>query len=82
MWTSAFWKGVIERAVKTFAQALLGVFLADGFNVLDVEGWKGVLVAAAMAVVVSVLTSLVSNVLPSGPEGSASLVHDRAEDEG
>lgn len=81
MYTKAFWKGVLERAVKTFGQALVAVMVADGFNVLDAEGWKGFLVTAATAVLFSVVTSLASEVVPVGPEGSASMVHDRAEDE-
>lgn len=81
MFTKAFWKGAVERMIRAAAATLSGVLLADGFNVADVEGWKGALVAAGVAAGTSLLMSLVAGTLPAGPEGSPSLVHDRAEDE-
>lgn len=66
VWTALFWKQVAERAVKTFAQSILALFAADEvFSILDVDLNKTFGVAA-LALVASVLTSLVSaNV---GPE--------------
>lgn len=72
MLTKAFWIGAADRAVKSFAQALLLLWGADaGFNVLDVN----VPVAfglAGGAAVLSLLTSIVS--APAGDRGSTSLL--------
>ena len=55
--TSAFWKGAVERAVKTFAQALLGVLMGGATGILDVD-WLAALSVAGLATVVSLLTSI------------------------
>ena len=66
MWTALFWRQVAERAVKTFAQAILALFAADKvFSILDVDLKKTVGVAL-LALVLSALTSLVS--APIGPD--------------
>lgn len=57
MWTGAFWKAAFERAVKTFAQALLAVMTADGFGLLDAD-WPARLGAAGMAAILSLLSSI------------------------
>ena len=51
-----FWTGVLERAVKTFAQALLAV-LTTGTVVWDLD-WVQALGIAGTAVLISVLTSV------------------------
>ena len=51
-----FWLGVGERAVKTFAQALLAV-LTTGTVVWDLD-WVQALGIAGTAVLISVLTSV------------------------
>jgi hypothetical protein len=72
MWTTAFWTGVFDRAVKSFAQALLLLWGADaGFNVLHVNALAAIGVAAGAAVL-SVLTSIVSN--PIGTAGTTSML--------
>ena len=53
-----FWVAAGERAVKTFAQALVAVFAA-GVTILDVD-WQQTLAIAATAAVVSLLTSVAS----------------------
>ena len=53
-----FWIAAGERAVKTFAQALVAVFAA-GVTILDVD-WQQTVAIAATAAVVSVLTSVAS----------------------
>lgn len=73
MWTAGFWRGAVERAVKTAAQAGLAFFVVGETGIADVD-WATVGGVAAVAAVASVLTSLVS--APFGPEGTPSLVYD------
>jgi hypothetical protein len=75
MFTSRFWKGAAERAIKTFAQAALALLTGDGLGVLDVD-WGTVASVGGLAAVASILTSVVS--LGIGPENSASLVETEA----
>lgn len=67
--TRDFWLDAAERAIKTFAQTLLAYFGADAFDVLQAN-WGNALPIAAGAVVLSVLTSLLS--LKLGKSGTAS----------
>ena len=53
-----FWVAAGERAVKTFAQSLVALFVA-GVTVLTID-WQQALAVAATAAVVSVLTSVAS----------------------
>lgn len=55
--TPAFWRGASERAIKTFCQSLLAVLATGAVGVLDVD-WVGALSAAALATLVSLLTSV------------------------
>lgn len=72
MWTTAFWTGTLDRAVKSFAQALILLWGADaGFSVLSVD-WRSALGVGAGAAVLSMLTSLVSNRV--GSPGTTSLL--------
>lgn len=61
MFTKTFWLDATERAAKTFAQALLSVFIVSGVTVLNAD-WLTALATAGTAVLVSVLTSIVSAV--------------------
>lgn len=67
-----FWIAAGERAVKTFAQALVAVFAA-GVTILDVD-WQQTVAIAATAAVVSLLTSIASVRL--GPFEGPSLVDE------
>ena len=69
-----FWEDTAERAIKTFAQALLGVFVA-GVTIMSVD-WVDALAIGSTATLVSVLTSIAS-AGARNPE-SASLVAPRA----
>ena len=76
MFTIIFWKAAAERAIKTAAQALLLFVGADQFDWLAFD-WSRAAAVVLGAVVVSVLTSIVS--APFGPEGSPSLVVDTTD---
>jgi hypothetical protein len=65
VFTKAFWKAALERAVKTFAQtlvALLGVTSVDARTVdLLRSDWRVDLAVAGIAALLSVCFSVVSN---------------------
>ena len=71
MWTRAFWASAGERAVKTFAQALVPILAADGASLLSID-WPTSLGLAATAAVLSVLTSIASAGI--GDPGTPALV--------
>jgi hypothetical protein len=74
MYSREFWLGLIERAAKSTAQCLIGLWLGDtAFDLIQVD-WRHALGLAAGAAVLSVLTSIVS--APVGVRGSPSLVDD------
>ena len=70
--TVRFLRELGERALKTFAQALLAVLGAGAFDLVSVP-WKGALAAAGFAALLSVLSSVAS--APFGAEDTPSLVH-------
>lgn len=72
MFTRHFWVDAAERAVKTFAQALVAV-LVVGTPIYEIA-WVEGLGIAATATVASLLTSLASSA--SGKGSGASLVKD------
>lgn len=56
MWTKIFWMDALDRAIRTFAQALLAtVTVGDAIYHVD---WQAGLGIAATAAVASVLTSI------------------------
>lgn len=68
----AFWIAVAERAVKTFAEALVALFVA-GITILNID-WVQALSVAGTAALVSVLTSIAS--VPVGKFDGPSLVDE------
>lgn len=72
-----FWIATLERAVKTFAQSSVGVLTAEAVGLFDAD-WVGVVSAAGMATVISVLTSIGSGGIGSD---SPSLVGEELERE-
>ena len=75
IWTIAFWKGAGERAFKTFAQSLVAIIGVGTLGLLDVD-WPAALSVAALAAVVSLLTSVGNANFTAGPEAG-----DRFRDE-
>ena len=71
MWTMDFWKDAAERAIKTFAQAMVAGLSAGAVGILDVP-WVDVLSVSALVAALSVLTSIAS--APFSSKGTASLV--------
>jgi hypothetical protein len=57
IWTRAFWKGAVERSIKTVAQSLAAVIVVNTTGLADID-WLGVLSIAGAAGLASVLTSI------------------------
>ena len=58
MFKTLFWKDVLERAVKTFAQTLAALLVAGpAASIISID-WSESLGVAALAAIVSVLTSV------------------------
>lgn len=69
---ASYWTGVLDRAVKSFAQQLVLLWGADqGLDILAVD-WRSALGLAGGAAVLSVLTSLAS--APVGDKGSTAFL--------
>ena len=66
MWTVAFWKASAERAIKTFAQASAAFLVANATGILDID-WVNAASVAGLATLLSVLTSIGSDVLTAAP---------------
>jgi len=75
-----FWYGAAERAIRSFAWAMMAALLVPnvdaslGFDVLNV-GWADAASLAVGASALSLLGSIAAG--PIGPEGSPSLVDDK-----
>lgn len=65
MFTVAFAKAAIERAVKTFAQTLVALWGAGAFDVLHVD-WSQALGVAGGAALLSVLSSVATGAVTDG----------------
>lgn len=54
-----FWEEIAERAIKTFAEAMLSVVTINGVSVGFAEvDWLSALSVSGVAVVISILTNL------------------------
>ncbi len=69
--TMLFFKSLLERALKTFAQTLAAILGAGATDLLSV-GWIQALSVAGLAALLSVLTSIGS--APLGDPATPSLV--------
>jgi len=68
MFTKKFLLALLERAVKTWAQAAAGVLLASEVVGVMQTNWLGVLSAATMAAITSILLNIgVGAVTDGGP---------------
>jgi hypothetical protein len=78
MWTAAFWMATAERAIKTLAQTLISVLVVGGvvLNIFTVD-WVNALGIGLGAMVVSVLTSILSSFV--GSSDSPSLISSASE---
>lgn len=72
MWTIQFWKDLLERALKSAAQALILVAGGTAFNVWHAD-WKMISGVVLSGFLLSALTSITSGALPFGNPGTASL---------
>lgn len=79
MWTQPFWRDALERAIRTFAQALLALIGTDLVGVTELD-WPTMLMVGATAAIVSVLTSIVATGV--GDRGTASLIPSRDRGDG
>jgi hypothetical protein len=59
LFTVSFWRQAAERAAKSAAQALIGMWALDGANILHAH-WDVAFGVAGGAVVLSLLTSIVT----------------------
>ena len=66
LWTTAFWKGATERAIKTFAQTLAAYFVIGTTGLLDLD-WQTALSVAGAAAIASLLTSIGNADFVAGP---------------
>lgn len=66
MGTAAFWKATAERALRTFAQAVLALLTGDGLGILDID-WGEALSVGGLAAVAAVLTAIVASGGTTGP---------------
>lgn len=74
MFTLAFWKDALERAVKTAAQTAVALIGTGMVGILDVD-WMQVASVSGVAALLSVLTSIGSD--PFADRGTASLVRGK-----
>lgn len=87
MWTKAFWKGLGERAIKTFFQTFTAALVitagADAIPAVGLEGvpWLGVLSVSGLATILSVATSIGNADFTAGVPKAAivELAESRAE---
>ena len=76
MFDQRFWIAAAERAIKTFAQALLALIGTGMVGIMELD-WLQIFSVAATATVVSLLTSVVS--ANFGPNPGPSLADETVE---
>lgn len=76
MFDSRFWIAAAERAIKTFAQALVALIGTGAVNIVSLD-WMQMLGVSATAAAVSILTSIAS--ANFGPNPGPSLADETIE---
>lgn len=79
IFTVAFAKAAAERAIKTFAQTGAALLTAAGTGLLDTD-WQTAASVAAMAAIISLLTSVGSDLATSGTGPSLTNAEELAPD--
>lgn len=77
--TKDFWEQTLERAIKTFAQTVIAAVGVTAVAI-DQVPWRVVLLTAATATVLSVLTSIASSGIGDRNSPSVAPVHNQEED--
>ena len=65
LWSAPFWLAALERSIKTIAQTAAALLVAAGSGILDAD-WIAVISVAAMAGLVSILTSVGTGLATDG----------------
>lgn len=65
IFTKAFWRAAVERAIKATAYSAVGALVAAGGGLIDAD-WVGCLSIAGMAGVLSLLGSIASDAATGG----------------
>ena len=76
MWNKPFWEDAGERALRTFAQVMLGFLVVGETGILDVD-WENSLSVSAVAAFASILMSVVGTGI--GDKGTAALSPKKGE---
>ena len=67
IWTTAFWKGAAERAIKTFFQVFVALIGTSAVIVQDVD-WVYIASGSVLATILSIATSIGNASFTSGEE--------------
>lgn len=80
LFTKAFWSYSLERIVKTFAQTLAAIIIADSFIPTSGDDWTKALLQAGLAALISLLTAITAYSAASGTNSTPmSLVETNKE---
>lgn len=66
LFTKAFWNYSLERILKTFAQTLAAIIIADSFIPTSGDDWTKATVQAGLAGLISLLTAITAYSSASG----------------
>lgn len=67
LWTTAFWRGAGERAIKTFAQTFVALYGATLLPIVELP-WPVLLGTSATAALLSIATSIGNADFTAGDE--------------
>lgn len=73
MFSKVFWIDAVERAIRTFAQAVLAVQSVDATSTTIQADWQGILTSAAVAAGFSLLFSIIAS--GTGDKTSAAIIN-------